>query len=54
MAAAVEQLGVGSFQHGVQDCGIVGLPWRQMKVERMALAIAKQVDFRRKTPTRTA
>ena len=54
LAVAVEQLGIGSYQHVVKDGGIVGLPWRQMKMERMAQAITQEMDFCRKTPARTA
>ena len=54
LTVAVEQLSIRSHQHIVEDGGIVSLSWRQMKVERVALTIAQEMDFCRKTPARTA
>ena len=50
---AVEQLCVGAFQQRVERGGVVGLTRRQMKMQRVALAIAKQVKFCGKAPART-
>lgn len=38
----------------LEDRAFVRLPCRELKVQRMALAIADEVDLCRKTPTRTA
>jgi len=54
LAFTIVQLGVSSFQERVESRGVVGLPRGQMKVERVALAIAKNVDFCGKPPARTA
>lgn len=54
IAFTVEQLCVGGFQHRVEGGGFVGLPRRQMKMQRMTLAIAKDMDFCRKPPARAA
>jgi hypothetical protein len=54
LAIAIEQLCVGAFQQFVERGGVVGLPRRQMKMQRMTRAIAKKVDFCGKTPARTA
>lgn len=54
MPIAVVQLGVGFFEDLLQGGGLVRLAWREMEAERMSVAVAKEVEFCRKTPTRTA
>ena len=53
-AIVVTQLGIGAFQKRLQSGGLVGLTGREMEVQRMTLAVAKQMNLRGKTAARTA
>jgi hypothetical protein len=48
------QVGVGSFQQRVEGRRVVSLPRSQMKMERVAVPIAQDVDFRGKAPAGAA
>jgi hypothetical protein len=54
IACAVVQARVGAFEEGVQRRGLMGLPRSQVEVERMTMAVAKNMNFRRKTAARSA
>jgi hypothetical protein len=53
-AFTVMQTCVGAFQHRIQRRGFVFLARSQMEMERMPMTITQQMNFRRKTPARTA
>ncbi len=54
LAVAILESLVRVFQQRVEHRRFMGLSGRQVKAERVALAIAKHVDFCRKTAARTA
>lgn len=53
-ALAVKHMGVGLFQQRVEDGRFMCLSRRKMEVQRMALPVAQNMDFRRKTPAGSA
>jgi len=54
IAFPILELRVHAFQESIENGGVVNLAWGEVKVQRMSHAIAKNVDFCRKTPARTA
>ena len=54
LAIAINHVGIGAFQQCFQGGRLVRLPRRQMEVQRMAFAVAENMDFCGKTPARTA
>jgi hypothetical protein len=54
LSFTIDYLGVGTFEHGNQGGGFVVLPSGQMKEKWMAMPVAEKMNFRRKTPARTA
>jgi len=50
----MEQTGVGGFQQRLNSSGLVILTGRQMKLKRMTVGVAEQMDFGTKTSARTA
>lgn len=53
-SVVVEQALVGAGQQRLQGGRFVRLAGREMKVQRMAVRVAQQVDFARKTPAGAA
>lgn len=54
LAVTANDMGVGAFQQCFQGSRLVRLSGRQMEVQRMAFAVAENVDFCGKPPARTA
>lgn len=54
IAVFIEQALIGTPQEGFERCGFMRLTGCQLKVERIAVAITKEMDFCRKTPARAA
>lgn len=54
LAFPVGDFGIGFDQQGVEDSGVMDLAGRQVEVQRMAVAVAQDVDFRRESAARTA
>lgn len=54
LAVVIEQLLVGRYQEFVQDLRFVGLASSEPKGQWQAVAVAEDVDLRRKSPARAA
>ncbi len=54
LSFTIDYLGVGTFKHRNQGGRFMVLSSRQVKAERVAMPVAENMDFRRKTPARTA
>jgi len=53
-AITIENIRIRILQQPIEDRGFVGLASREMELKWIAVSVAKQMDFRRKTPARPA